>query len=483
VSALLIAVLLGAGIGAAPPKPTGLPSYRTKLGNAFVASWLSLRRDMDSLSHGDVHPRLLEAWLASTPRFLLRDMIHFSSEPQVALAAAARLAKGANDADRALLAELEKTHRGRPLAHVYWSLRVRAGSSEARKLATEELADPRPMVRLQAARALAAAGNPKGRAQLRTLVAAATDQSAEAARALGAYGDQSDQAVLARARARQGDGHAIRAASGELALRKFFPDHHLALVRFDPAGLRFVTTGGLYDTWLDGLGRAIKNGARTPKTLVKGVEDLRRAAWPDDDPEVVRRRIAALVEFLGAVNSRLKNSSPTPSWPGDFGEAMARIRGRTSSDDSAAEVFAARVAAAISVCAWTAERIDHARLGPTTRGLRFITPAGARAADGNLATSFRFLVDPRLVIELDEPSDIDQLWLASTCADGKGARATRVRVVGHHRGKTWERDGKMGMSRYFERVEIGGMRAKRIEISFLDISGEGAACLAELRLF
>lgn len=475
---LLIAMLLGSGIAAAPPKPAELPSDRDELGDAFVEAWLSLRRDMDSLSHGGTHPRLLDAWLAVAPRFLLRDLVRLSSEPQVALAAAARLADGADDEDRSLLAELEASHRGRPLAHAYWAARIRAGSAAARKQALEGVDDPRLEVRLEAARALAAAGVPKGRARLRQLLASGSEQSDEAARALGAYGEQSDLAVLAKARQSQGDGYALRAAAGELAMRRHFPDHHLALVRFDPAGLRMVTTGGLYDTWLDALGRVIRAGARTHDELAEGIEAQRRANWTEDDPEIVRRRLAALTEFLDDVKARLTASGPIPEWPADFAEAMSRIR----DDGSDPAVFAARVAAAISVCAWSADRIDHRRLWPTTEGLRFITPGGARAADGNLATSFRFVAGGRIVIELDEPRTVRELWLANTCFDRAGARPTRVRVVGQDGGARWEREGRPAAGRYFQRVDLGQKTAKRIEVSFPELKGEGVSCLAELRL-
>lgn len=471
------------GIAASPPEPRGLPRDRAELGDAFVEGWLSLRRDMDSLSHGGVHPRLLDAWLAASPRFLLRDIVRLSSEPQVVLAAAAQLAEGADDADRDLLAGLEQRHLGQPLAHLYWALRIDAGSTEAIERAGAGLADPRQAVQFEAARALAAAGNAKGRARLRKLAVSTTEQADDAARAIGAYGDNSDLGVLIRARKSRGDSYALRAAAGELMLRKHFPDHHAALLRFDPAGLRLITTGGQYDTWLDALGRAIKGGARTPKALIAGVEDQRRAAWPGDDPEIVRRRIAALIEFLAAVNARLKTSSPRPSWPGDYETARARLEGEAGIALEGPDAFAARVAAAIAVCAWTAERIGHQRLGPTTPGLRFITPGGARAADGNLATSFRFRDDPRLVFELDVPTRVDQLWLARTCADGGGARAGRIRVVGQHRSERWEREAALGETGYFERVDLGGKLARRVEISFLELRGDGVACLAELRLF
>jgi hypothetical protein len=480
---LPIAALLAAGIAAAPPKPTGLPADEIELGDAFVEAWLSLRRDMDSLSHGGAHPRLLEAWLASAPRFLARDMVRLSSEPRVVLAAAERLAKGAGAVDRALLADLEAAHRGRRLAHEYWALSIEAGDPDARKRAFAGLDDRRPEVRLAAARALAAAGFAKGRAELRRLLVSGSDRSDDAARALGAYGQNTDRVALTRAQTSQGDRHAFRAALGELALRRAFPDHHLALIRLDPAGLRTVTTGGQYDTWLDALGRSIRAGARTPEALVAAIADLRRGAWPDDDAEVIRRRLAALTEFLVAVNARLKGSSPTPSWPGSFDEAMAQIRGAAGAVKSGPPAFTARVAAAIAVLRWTADRIDHRRLEQPTEGLRFITPGGARAADGNLATSYRFRKDPQIVIELGGPRDVRQLWLALTCADGRGAEVGRVRVVGKHRTGSWKREADLARTRYFQRVDLEGERAARLDVSFSDIRGDDVACLAELRLY
>jgi hypothetical protein len=477
---LLIALVACTAIGAAPPRPSGLAEDRDALGDAFVEAWLCLRHDMNSLSHGGVHPRLLDAWLAAAPRFLLRDMVRYSTEPQVVLAAAARLAEGAADEDRLLLAGLLEVHQGRPLAHAYRALSYRAGNPEVQRAVKAGIDDPRPEVRLDAARAMAAAGIPKGRERLRELLKAGDDQSDEAARALGAWGSQSDRGALVEAQKSRPDSHAVRAAIGELALRKAFPDIHLALLRFDPGGYRMVTTGGLYDTWLEALGRAIQGGARTPATLLAGVEDQRRTEWPGDDPEVVRRRISALTEFLTVVNARL-DSSPRPAWPRSFADAMSRIRGET--DDKGSTAFAARVAASVSICAWTAKRIEHQRLGPPTSGLRFITPGGSRVADGNLATSFRFRGDQRIVVELAEPREVEQLWLAVTCTDGKGAGPGRIRVSGHRGKASWKREVAAGRGRYFQRVDLGGKPARRLEITFLEVPGDQVACLAELRLF
>lgn len=482
-AAVLIATLLSAGIGAAPPEPAGLPTDREELGDAFVEAWLSLRRDMDSLSHGGAHPRLLDAWLAAAPRFLARDIVRFSSEPQVALAAATRLARNADETDRALIAELSNENKGRPLEHEYWALAITSGNAEARRRAFAGLDDRRPEIRLAAARALAAAGIAKGRAELRRLLASGGEQSDDAARALGAYGDNADRAALIKAQSKLGDRYAFRAALGELTLRRFFPDHHLALVRFDPSGLRTVTTGGQYDTWLDAVGRAIRGGARTPAALLSAVDELRRAAWPDDDSEVVRRRLSALTEFLAATNARLKASRPSPSWPASLAEALARIRGEGKATGNGPAAFVERVSAAIAVCAWTADELDHDRLGPVSDGLRFITPGGARASDGNLATSFRFRDDPRIVFELEGPRHVTELWLALTCAEGGGARVDRVRVVGEHAGKTWKREARLDAARYFQRVSLGGKAAVRLDVSFPDARGDDVACLAELRLF
>jgi hypothetical protein len=477
-------MLLCAEAAAAPPRPADVPGDRERQGDAFVEAWLALRTDLDRMSHGGVHPRLLDEWMAAAPRFLVRDAVQLATAPQVTLAAARRLARRPDDADRALLAELERAHRGQPQAHAYWALRIRARSPRALERALSGLGDPRPAPRLAAARALAAAGDRRGLKQLRKLFDSGGEQSDEAARALGAYGTPADESLLRRALDRPAAGPALRAALGELALRRVFDDHYLALVRRDPSGQRLITSGGLYDTWLDAIGRAVREGVRGAAALVGYTEQLRREAGTGEERDVIRRRLAALIEFWTATNLKLRSTPPRPTWPTGFDEALRRVRGETDDGDATPAGFASRVTASIAICAWTAPGIGHDRLARPTPGLRFITPGGARTADGSFSTSWRLVAGQSLVAELAGAQRVDELWLANTCQRGTGPRVMRLQVRGSAGDDSWTVEAALGRAgRYFERVDLGGRRAERIQLTFAEVEGSEPACLAELRLF
>jgi hypothetical protein len=460
-----------------------MPTDRARLGDAFVEAWLALRGDLDTMSHGGVHPRLLGSWLAAAPRFLLRDVVRLATEPQVALAAATRLAAIADDRDRDLLTDLAQVHHGRPLAHAYRAIGIRAGDRRAVDQALDGLADPRGIVRLESARALAAAGDRRGLKQLRRMVATPSELSDLAARAIGAYGTRADEALLAKLIARNEQRAAARAALGELLLRRLFKDYHLAIVRRDPAGQRMTTNGGLYDTWLDAARQAVGQNVKRPEALVDFVEQLRREQRSAGGGEVVRRRLSAFAEFLAEAGHKLRATGPRPSWPGSFDEALERIRERPRGADATAEAFAARVAAEIAICAWTARRIDHKRLGPITAGLRFITPGGARADDGSFSTSWRFADRARLVVELSGSRPVTELWLANTCGADRGPSIERVSIVGTSGDNSWSLDAELAAdTRYFQRVEIGKPGAERLEITFHVNDKDRPACLAEMRI-
>jgi len=481
--ALPLAALLLAGskVGAVPRPPDDLPSDRDALGTAFIESWLVFRRELDSLAHLPVHPALLDAWFSGTPRFLLRDALALASEPRVVAAAARALAENADADDRSLLAALERRHAGDPLAEEIRAVRIRTGDGAALGQARADLTDPRIVVRARAAFVLAAAGRKEGTRALRELVVRNSEESPLAVRGLGLFGTAADDRLLGEAgRGGKGTGAAL-AARGEIALRQAFPDHHLALLARDCASVRLRVSGGLYDAWLAVVHGALESGARTSPAVIAHIESVRREA-AGDEGEVVRRNLAALVEFWQQVDVRLAATDGKPHWPEGMEAALALVRSEPHPDATAARV-ADRIAAIVAVCAWAGEALGYGELAANRTGARAITPGGARALDGNPATALYLARGGSLVLELPAASKPGEIWISNSCADGAGPRLRRVEVIASSgQARPAVATALSGKTRYFQRLSLDGKPARRIEIRALEIDGDGPACLAEIRV-
>ena len=267
---------------AAPPVLRGFPKATDEIGDAFVVAWMALRRDMDTMAHGRVHPALLDSWLSSAPRFVAKDCARLSNEPQVILVAASRIAIRATDSDRLFLKDLETSHRDSPLALHFLALRIKAKDRGATRNALDDLGDPLLQVRTRAAAALLAAGDRRGISVLKEALSSGVEEMSMAAHAIGRFAGHRDADLLADAVAQSPGNPVLLAAQGELSMRRVFPNHHRMLVRRDPNGLRLVVTGGLYDEWFETIRAAVEQGVDSSQGMLSFIRSLRHEGPPGD---------------------------------------------------------------------------------------------------------------------------------------------------------------------------------------------------------
>jgi len=466
---------------AVPPPPADLPSDRAALGTAFVESWLSFRRELDTMAHLPVHPGMLDGWFEGAPRFLLRDAVSMAAEPRVIVAAARALARGADDEDRALLALRERRAAGSPLADELWAYRIRARDARALERARSGLADPRLVVRERAAFVMAAAGRKEGLSTLREIAEAHGEESLPALRGLGSFGAAVDLRLLERIAGDRGDPEAALAGRGEIALRRAFPHHHLALLNRDSASSRLRVAGGLYDAWFTALHRALDSPARA-SAAVRAHLELQRKEAVGEKLEPLRRNLTALIEFWEYTDQRLAATAAAPPWPGSMEQALALVReGRGPRESPGAA--ARRVSAMIAASAWSGGALGHRGGAVVPRGTRSLSPAGDRALDGSFATAFHLPPGGRLVLELPPGSRPREIGVAAGCPGGAGPRLRRIQVDVADRGSSRSFAADLtGDARYFQAVALDGGPARRLEIRALEIDGDGPACIVEVRV-
>jgi hypothetical protein len=468
------------GVSAAqPPQLAGLPADRAALGSAFTEAWLSLRRDLDTLSRAGVHPALFEAWFAAMPRPVLRDAARIASDQQVVLAAAARLSDGARDEDRRLLGELERRYGDPPTGASLRALGVVAGDREALRTAEVSLESHEPFVALDGAVVLAAAHDSRGLSDLRRAVERRDGVSSWAARALGRYGEQADAALLEAAGSHGVDPNAVAVGLGEIAVRRAFPLHAAMLARRDPSGRRFDAVGGLYDTWLTVIGEAVAGGARDLTGLLAHV-DRRRAQAVGEDGEVLRRELQSLIDFWTEVEACIRATAPAISWPMKFDEARRWLEARGGKEANP-EQFARRVAAAIAILSNASGRLEYDHLSTPSPRVALLDADSGRSIDENFATSWRGAAGAGLEMEIDPGAHVDRIWIASGCDGSPGASLRAVRVSGRAKDGPWSISHRFTRaSGYFEEIPLGAKRTGRISIEVVEVEGK-VACVSELR--
>ncbi|MDD5307188.1 MAG: hypothetical protein PHU25_07695 [Deltaproteobacteria bacterium] len=273
------------------------------------------------------------------------------------------------------------------------------------------------------------------------------------------------------------------ALRGEAAMRRAFPLHHLMLGRRDPAGERWRTAGGMYETWFTLVGRAVASGARTRKALFASIDAYKRRLPEGDAGDIRRREIAALVEFWDNVDASIKATPAGPIWPAGFASALASLDSRQADPASAPAVFATRVAAEIALLAWLAPALGHERFAGPAAGLAVITPGGARAADGDLSTAWHGTAGRSLVFDLPNGAQAKALFLMGACPDKSGSRVLSVRVSGTSPAGAFSASRDLAANTlYFERVDLGVAASGRLTVEISKTSGPDPACVPEIRL-
>jgi len=469
-------------VHAAPLRLKGIPTDKAVLGDAFIEAWTTLRKDLDTMSHGGVHPSLLRNWLIASPRFLVRDIALFANEPSVVLAAGQILANGARRKDLQILHTLERRHRKSRLSFNFKALLINAGDKKVLKSLLQKLNSSNNEAATDAAAVLAVAGDMRGITFLRSQISDCKEHAEFAAGILGHVGKKKDRLFLEKIADNHCNNQLLDVAIGEIVTKRNYSLYYDMISRRDPGNSRLVSPGGLYDTWFKALGHVIKEGAVTSAQVRAGIEKIRVDTRGKADKEVLRRRLKKLIILWSGVDGLLRSTSPDPKWPTDFKTARDHIRSRVPSGKNP-PIFDRRVSACISICSATAKRLSYSDLIDKSTTLRSLTPDGGRAGDASFSTAWQATKGSKLILALDSTRSINAIWLANTCANEAGPRITEIKIDGKSPKHKWSISKKMSLiTRYFQKVALNGHHAKRLTITAAQIKGGNFACLAEIRI-
>lgn len=268
------------------------------------------------------------------------------------------------------------------------------------------------------------------------------------------------------------------------------PDVYRVLELRDMSGARQAVIGGMYDTWYAILGELLEAhpARRKPLALAAAIDgvELSQALEVvlDLEPEVLRRRGAALQKVLESVSARKTATSARPHWPGTFEQARAQLGDRVGIDS--AEAFAARVTAAIALTSLLGEELGYSSLdGPDDR-LMGLSPGAGRVLDGDFDTAWHGVYGEQLTLTTSRPVWVDGVKIAVGCPDGARVDVTGVVLEARdHRGAVlWTLAAKVNPDqRYYQTVDLGSRRRlERFSVSLKGRRGPVPACLRELRL-
>ncbi len=437
------------------------------------------------MAHSATHPALLGEWFADMPAFLARDAARLATEPAVILAAAARLASLGGATNREIIADLSKRYRDQELELHLRALSIKAGDRALKRETLAFLDSEWSSQRIRAAVILCLADVKQGR---QTLIRLFGKGDEGAARALGLVGRDTDTSAIDRSLSRDPGNPELLAARGEIKMRRLFPYHHSALRRRVPDMMMLEAGDGLYEMWFGTIDGIFRSGARTSAGVIDAIEELRHRPVGNGDKEVQRRRLKALSDFWSNVDKRIKNISSQPVWPENFQAARRALQRKAGADDSTPRVFAERVSSAIAICSVVGGLLGYEKLSMPTDGLRVLTPGGKRVLDGNIATAWYADGDGTLSLEHQDGGRVVALWIMNACQHATGASqrargAKTLDVTGSGSGKTWSETVDLDeKSRHFQRVSLGGKRARRLSLRIPDRRGKGPACISEIRI-
>jgi hypothetical protein len=240
----------------------------------------------------------------------------------------------------------------------------------------------------------------------------------------------------------------------------------------------------MYDVWLVAIDYAIRGGARTSAAMMSGVSQMRSdTTIPTSEPETWRRQILALEDFWQDVD-RLMDRFPTePLWPKDFNDAMRYIGASVEESWATAGGIAQQVAAAISVCVWTAALLEYEHLARATPDLRVLTPGAKRAIDGNLSTGWYVQKGGSITLEYGESALATSLWLTNGCLFDTGSRIAEVEITADQSGEKWLETRQLDTgTAYFQRILLGKPPGHKLMVRITKTTGASPVCIAEIRI-
>lgn len=473
---LLLALVISQNGMAGLPIPKDRPADTTALGNARVLAWRSLRLDLDSLNHGEMHPSLVHQWIEAAPATVLRHIAGHAMDPSLVLLAANQLVRiGVKDS--AFIDEVIRKWRG--LSNPSWfdGLRVAIGDGAFIRTQESQLTAPSAVIRIQAAQVLAIGGNRQGKEVLYREVDRCGPKVETAAQTLAQIGDTAELRMIEKSMANGCRSRALPLAVGEMQFRQMYPLYYELLNRRDPGKTRYQAIDGLYAAWFDMVRVSRTEGIRTVAGLISWLKQFRRFSdvWPTESPEVMRRNADALVDFLEFAAMRIEHRSPRAPWPGSWSEAMKHLA------DETRDAFGIRNSAAFAILLWT-EDIAGPEKWRATNAFTILSPRGDRVLDDNFQTSWQGMTGDSLVLEWFPAARVDTLWLASGCAQHSKNSLTRVVLqITTARGTAEKAVTLNPQHLYFQPLSPGNQLLEKVEIQIGATSQNLPACITEVR--
>ncbi|MBN2717082.1 MAG: hypothetical protein JXX14_14620 [Deltaproteobacteria bacterium] len=479
---LMVGLILGSvfgatGVLAMPAAPSDRPTDNVEKGNARVFAWRTLRLDLDTLNHGDVHPMLVHEWLTNASEVVLRHIANHAMDPTLVQSAAYVLIEK-NAGDVALFAELSQRWTHSPRLPWFQAARVRAGDTAYTATLHATLAERSDVLRVTAAAILTLAADRQGKKTLLDEIRNCGSQVIRAAQIIGNSGAVDDRATLEKSIASGCSEPALRRASGEILFRELYPVYHELLVRRDTSDTRYQAPGGMYAAWFDIVRHAHASGVSSLTALLPWLGQFReyQRVWPGESPEVSRRNLDALIEFLSTAAQRIRQSRPRASWPQNWQTALQNLANESS------DGFAARVSAALSILSWTDDMVPATALDPL-RGATILSPRGNRVTDGNWRTSWQGKKGSTLELEWFPLRHIDTLWLAAGCVNAPQSRLKKIKILVAARDGNIEKTLSLNpTSLYYQPVSIDHQSVRKITIQIMETSDTTPVCINEIRI-
>ena len=465
-------------------KLAGLPAQQEAQEAAFVDAWIAFRREMDGITSLKRHPDLVDAWLGAMPDYLLVDVLRLATDREIVYEAARSLMKRGGAPNVAAVVTAAESCPNASLGDQLRMVLVSSGHQDTVRALLKQLEHPIASTRLHAAVILAGGGDHRGINYLKNQVERTTD-GALAAIALGRFASPEERHGIDRVIERHPLQNARRAALGEMIFRRRFREVYRLFLkqhRFDRSG---YTEGGLYETWMEAVQMAAKENIKDSGALKAYVSQSMREPPFHRDSETVRRQLTLFFEFLENASALLEGASKPP-WPTKFEDAVTQMSVIHSRELDPDTLTAGRISAAIAVIAATGKTVGYPRLAMPTPGVRALSASGERTLDGNLATSWQFKQQGRLVIEHLKSIFLKNIHMVAACPMNEGRPpkgALTVEVSGRQRASAWKiRQQLSPHRRFFQQIPVEKVSDGRIILVVTAEDTQALSCVPEIRL-
>jgi hypothetical protein len=456
----------------------GIPESKITLGDTFVESWLSFRKDMDSLDYAKNSPSIVEAWLDNAPLFLLYDIARLGRSPLIVYESLKRIIDREGKSSVSFVKEISKRFIDTGVFYKFAGLYMVLDSDELLKL-QKEILSPSKSISLIAASILAAGNRREGFESLKAFIQKCDNNTSKAASVFGEMG-LIDEIEFLEAEVGKGcNNSSLKAAIGEIFFKTVFPVQYKIMLRRDPLGYRYKGSTGLYSVWMRFYTIAYKHNIKTGWELVRFIKSYRvtDSDWPDKDKILIRRDLDSFSAFLKVANSIAVNKQKV-IWPQKFSDAKESIKLKSS---SSSELYEKRVTSAISLLSNLSENISHINIAKASIVYSAITTHSTSINDDNFATAFYSDKSGLLEIVLDKPQFINSIYISSGCFDNKKSipDLMTITIIADNQERSFSIKPQ---GFYFVSKDINMMFVNKVKIEIKKREQSIPACITELKL-